>query len=89
MSVTVTYPVDGGTQSQEIGAVALSGSNSNVELSGTVTIPEDGVVEYRVKKTGTQDPVISYLIVNPAREEMSGEALGLSMACLLYTSRCV
>ena len=80
MSVTVTYPVDGGTQSQEIGAVALSGSNSNVELSGTVTIPEDGVVEYRVKKTGTQDPVISYLIVNSAREEMSGEALGLSMA---------
>ncbi|MEY8357147.1 bacterial Ig-like domain-containing protein [Lachnospiraceae bacterium 54-53] len=79
MKVSVVYPQeDGSSLTAELGEVSVSGASKDAIHTGTVTIPADGVVEYRVSlASGDQYPVISWLSVNVHQNSEAGEIPGL------------
>lgn len=79
MKVSVIYPEeDGSLSTADLGKVSVSGANKDAIHTGTVTIPVDGVIEYRVSlASGDQYPVISWLSVNVHQNSEAGEIPGL------------
>lgn len=70
MSVRVVYPTGGENSEETLGGITLSGSSGDQFLTKKVTIPESGLVEYRVSLAeGAQDPVISWLSIAKAEQE--------------------
>lgn len=66
----VYQDLDGQTVSASLGKITISKAQEYILAPETaLEIPTDQTVEFRVKKTGSSDPVISWLAVNAVTED--------------------
>lgn len=71
MEAYIVYEDKSGEQrTVSLGTITISAPEESILRSKTdVVIPSDQIVEFRVKKTGENDPVISWLAVNEKTED--------------------